>query len=80
MRIDSTRLTTLQNYSGLNKLIFESKKAYYELTSFWEDAREDKDYKTSDRLRAILRDLEWGLLYWGELTDEETKFNGDRIK
>lgn len=80
MAIDSSRFSPYQNYRGLNKLVYESKEAYYKLTLFWEESREAKDYKTSDRLREILRELEWSLLYWGELAKDETKFNGDRIK
>jgi cysteinyl-tRNA synthetase len=80
MAIDSSRFTKEQNYLGLNLLVCNAKESYYQLTNLWQESRDNKDYKTSDKLRDILRELEWGLLYWGELKEEETKFNADRIK
>jgi len=80
MSIDSTRLTTYQNYLGLNKVVYSAKDTYYKTIEVWKETRQKKDYTTSDKLRGILRELEWSLLYWGEVLEEDALFNDDRLK
>jgi cysteinyl-tRNA synthetase len=80
MVIDSTRLTAHQNLHGLNRVVYSAKDTYYKTTEVWKETRQKKDYATSDKLRDILRDLEWSLLYWGEVSEKESLFNVDRLK
>ena len=80
MSIDSTRLTSHQNFHGLNKVVYSAKDTYYKTIEVWKETRQKKDYTTSDKLRGILRELEWSLLYWGEILEEDTLFNDDRLK
>jgi hypothetical protein len=80
MVIDSTRLTAHQNLHGLNKVVYSAKDTYHKTTEVWKESRQKKDYATADKLRGILRDLEWSLVLWGEVPEEGSLFNDDRLK
>jgi hypothetical protein len=80
IKIDSTRLTAYQNFYGLNAVVYSAKDTYYKTTEVWKESRQREDYTTADKLRGILRDLEWSLIHWGEVPREGSLFNNDRLK
>lgn len=80
VKIDSTKFTPYQLYSGIHKPTHTLKNNFYVLVDLWDSLRKGGLYDYSDKLREALKDMEWSLLYLNELEEKEVIFNKDRIK
>lgn len=74
--LNSTKLSSFENYSGVNLAYSSIKQAYVELTQVQKELRSKKEYTLSDKVREVMTTLELGYSYpMGSIL---TKVNGDK--